>query len=65
MPAVPSAELSLEERLALVNAAMTARLTEAAVAYEVNTARIPIEPVDLGDVIAVPLTSTHQPRSPT
>ncbi|MFJ8469651.1 DUF6197 family protein [Streptomyces swartbergensis] len=60
-PATPPAELSLEERLALVNAAMTARLDEAAVAYEVNTAHIPTEPVDLVDVVTVPLTPTLQP----
>ncbi|MCX5166191.1 hypothetical protein OOK39_44965 [Streptomyces sp. NBC_00264] len=54
-------ELSLEERLTLVNAAMTLRLDEAAVAYEVNTAHIPTEPVDLGDIVTVPLTPTLQP----
>ncbi|GAA3140090.1 DUF6197 family protein [Streptomyces echinatus] len=61
-PTAPSAELSLEERLTLVNAAMTARLDEAAVAYEVNTAHIPTEPVDLDDVVTVPLTPTLQPQ---
>ncbi|MGW7620781.1 DUF6197 family protein [Streptomyces antimycoticus] len=60
-PAAPPADLSLEERLTLVNTAMTARLDEAAVAYEVNTAHIPIEPVDLADVVTVPLTPTLQP----
>ncbi|MFJ5730966.1 DUF6197 family protein [Streptomyces paradoxus] len=40
---------------------MTARLDEAAVAYEVNTAHIPTEPVDLADVVTVPLTLTLQP----
>ncbi|GAA2225084.1 hypothetical protein GCM10010104_16010 [Streptomyces indiaensis] len=44
-----------------MNAAMTARLDEAAVAYEVNTAHIPTEPVDLGDVVTAPLTPTLQP----
>ncbi|WP_331759393.1 hypothetical protein [Streptomyces sp. NBC_01579] len=57
----PPAELSLEERLAFINAAMTVRLEEAAVAYEVNTAHIPTEPVDLGDVVTLPLTPTLQP----
>jgi hypothetical protein len=47
--------LSLEERLALVNAAMTARLDEAAVAYEVNTAHIDTKPVDLADVVTGPI----------
>ncbi len=52
--AAPPVELSLEERLALIDAAMTVRLDEAAVAYEVNTAHIPTEPVDLADVITGP-----------
>ncbi|MEU9376527.1 hypothetical protein AB0D94_22520 [Streptomyces sp. NPDC048255] len=60
----PPAELSLEERIAFTNAAMTARLAEAAVAYEVNTAYIPTEPVDLADVVSVPLTPTLQPPTP-
>ncbi|MEU5583025.1 hypothetical protein ABZ791_36130 [Streptomyces huasconensis] len=60
-PASPPADLGLEERLALVNAAMTARLAEAAVAYEVNTAHIPAEPMGLADVVTVPLTPTLQP----
>ncbi|MGW3638590.1 DUF6197 family protein [Streptomyces sp. NPDC005143] len=55
------AELSLEERLEFINAAMTVRLEQAAVAYEVNTAHIPTEPVDLGDVVTLPLTPTLQP----
>jgi hypothetical protein len=59
--AAPPAELTLEERLALVNAEMTARLDEAAVAYEVNTAHIPTEPVDLADVVTGPLDTGHAP----
>ncbi|WP_185912880.1 hypothetical protein [Streptomyces sp. WAC06128] len=59
--AAPPTELTLEERLTLVNAEMTARLDEAAVAYEVNTAHIPTEPVDLADVVTLPLTPTLQP----
>ncbi|MGW8065952.1 DUF6197 family protein [Streptomyces ziwulingensis] len=55
------AELTLEERLTFIKAAMTARLDEAAVAYEVNTAHIPTESVDLSDVVTVPLTPTLQP----
>ncbi|WP_331758647.1 hypothetical protein OH787_40680 (plasmid) [Streptomyces sp. NBC_01547] len=62
--AVPPAELSLEERMAFINAAMTVRLEEAAVAYEVNTAHIATEPVDLADVLTVPLTPTLQPPTP-
>jgi hypothetical protein len=52
---VPPAELSLEERLEIINAAMSVRLEEAAVAFEVNTAHIPTVPVDLADVITVPV----------
>jgi hypothetical protein len=54
-------ELSLEDRLALIDAAMTVRLDEAAVAYEVNTAHIPTEPVDLADVITGPLDTGPAP----
>ncbi|MFD6751343.1 DUF6197 family protein [Streptomyces anthocyanicus] len=50
-----AAPLSLEERLALANVAMTARLDEAAVAYEVNTAHIDIKPVDLADIVTGPI----------
>ncbi|MFJ8855681.1 hypothetical protein [Streptomyces sp. NPDC102437] len=57
----PPTELSLEERLAFINAAMTVRLDEAKVAYEVNTAHIETGPVDLADVVTVPLTPTLQP----
>ncbi|MCT2547384.1 hypothetical protein [Streptomyces atratus] len=49
------AELSLEERLAFINAAMSVRLDEAKVAYEVNTAHIDTEPVDLDDIVTGPL----------
>ncbi|WP_432128950.1 DUF6197 family protein [Streptomyces sp. bgisy082] len=59
--AAPPTALTLEERLTLVNMEMTARLNEAAVAHAVNTAHIPIEPVDLADVVTVPLTPTLQP----
>ncbi|MFJ9931368.1 hypothetical protein ACIRU5_35790 [Streptomyces misionensis] len=51
----PPTELTLEERLTLIDAEMTARLDEAAVAYEVNTAHIPTEPVDLADVVTGPV----------
>ncbi|MFE5550147.1 hypothetical protein ACFQ71_41330 [Streptomyces sp. NPDC056534] len=57
----PAAALTFEERLALVNMEMTARLNEAAVAHAVNTAHIPLEPVVLADVVTVPLTPTLQP----
>lgn len=36
--------LGLEARLALIEAAMTARLEQAAIAFEINTACIPTEP---------------------
>ncbi|MFD6281982.1 hypothetical protein ACFWFI_41470 [Streptomyces sp. NPDC060209] len=58
---VPAAALSLEERLTLVNTEMTVRLDEAAVAYEVRTAHIPVDPFDLADVLVIPLTLTLQP----
>ncbi|MET9325091.1 hypothetical protein ABZX75_33935 [Streptomyces sp. NPDC003038] len=57
----PPAALSLEERMAFINAAMSVRLDEAKVAYEVNTAHIETEPVDLADIVTVPLTPTLQP----
>ncbi|MFF9011190.1 hypothetical protein ACF087_36135 [Streptomyces goshikiensis] len=57
----PPAELSLEARMAATDAVMTIRLEEAAVAYEVNTAHIGTVPVDLGDVVTLPLTPTLQP----
>ncbi|RSN59607.1 hypothetical protein DMH12_10135 [Streptomyces sp. WAC 04229] len=60
-PAAAEDGLSLEDRLTAVAAAMSLRLDEAAVAYEVNTAHIDTEPVDLADIITVPLTPTLQP----
>ncbi|MEU8764765.1 hypothetical protein [Streptomyces sp. NPDC048659] len=57
----PPAALTLEERLTLVNMEMTARLNEAALAHAVNTAHIPTEPVDLADVVTLPLIPTLQP----
>ncbi|MDQ0701033.1 MULTISPECIES: hypothetical protein [unclassified Streptomyces] len=62
-PPAPPTALSLDERLVLANTVMTERLDEAAVAYEVNTAHIPAEPVDLADVVTVPLTPTLRPQS--
>lgn len=59
-PAPPKA-LSLEERLTLINTEMTARLDEAAVAYEVNTAHIQTEPVDLADVVTRPVDTGPAP----
>ncbi|MFC9183335.1 hypothetical protein ACFTZJ_22000 [Streptomyces globisporus] len=63
-PPAPPTALSLEERMAFVNTAMTARLDEAAVVYEVNTAHIATEPVDLDEAVTVPLTPTLQPPTP-
>ncbi|MFF0203454.1 hypothetical protein [Streptomyces sp. NPDC005017] len=51
----PWADLTLDARLALIDAAMTVRLDAAKVAYEVNTAHIETEPVNLADVITGPL----------
>jgi hypothetical protein len=59
-PAPPKA-LSLEERLAFINTRMTELLDEAAVAYEVNTAHIPIEPVDLADIVTGPVETGPAP----
>ncbi|MFF9490258.1 hypothetical protein [Streptomyces sp. NPDC014676] len=62
-PAAVSADggcLSLDARLAAAEAAMTVRLEEAAVAHEVRTAHIDTTPVDLGDVVTVPLTPAPQ-----
>ncbi|MEU6885577.1 hypothetical protein ABZ918_10265 [Streptomyces viridosporus] len=58
---VPPAELSLEERLTLIDAEMTVKLDEAAVAYEVNTAHIDIESVDLADVVTGPVDTGPAP----
>ncbi|MEW2623641.1 hypothetical protein [Streptomyces sp. NPDC048106] len=57
----PPADLTLEERLTLINTEMTARLDEAAVAYEVNTAHIETEPVDLADVVTGPVDTGPAP----
>ncbi|MFD4032623.1 hypothetical protein ACFWVP_19405 [Streptomyces sp. NPDC058637] len=57
----PATALSLDERLTLVNIVMTVRLDEAAVAYEVNTAHIDTETVDLDDVFAGPLDTGSAP----
>lgn len=62
-PAPAPSALSLDARLAAAEAAMTVRLDEAAVAHEVRTAHISTKPVDLADVITVPLTPTLQPPS--
>ncbi|MFI6125363.1 hypothetical protein ACIBCU_37575 [Streptomyces sp. NPDC051064] len=64
LPTTTPAVLSLESRLAAVEAAMTVALDEAAVAYEVRTAHIQIDPVDLADILTVPLTPTLQPTTP-
>ncbi|MGA5284812.1 DUF6197 family protein [Streptomyces griseoincarnatus] len=61
-PAHAPSALSLDARLAAAEAAMTVRLDEAAVAHEVRTAHINTQPVDLTDVITVPLTPTLQPQ---
>ncbi|MET8955485.1 hypothetical protein [Streptomyces sp. NPDC004533] len=58
----PPTELSLEERLTLIDAAMTVRLDEAKIAYEVNTAHIPTDPVDLADVGTGPIYTEPAPQ---
>ncbi|MFJ9635029.1 hypothetical protein ACIRU8_45790 [Streptomyces sp. NPDC101175] len=56
--------LSLDARLAAVDAAMTVRLEIAAVAHEVRTAHIDTVPVDLADVVTVPDTLPHTTPAP-
>ncbi|MEV7990490.1 hypothetical protein AB0O67_00835 [Streptomyces sp. NPDC086077] len=56
-PAAPAAELSLDARLALVDAAMTVRLDEAAVAHEVRTAYLRTKPAEPADVVTVPFVT--------
>ncbi|MFE1442946.1 hypothetical protein [Streptomyces sp. NPDC058739] len=56
-----SADLTLETRLALIDAAMTLRLEEAKIAYEVNTAHIDTEPTILDDVITGPVDTGPAP----
>ncbi|WOT40669.1 DUF6197 family protein [Streptomyces coeruleorubidus] len=58
------AGLSLEARLAAVEAAMTVKLDEAAVAHEVRTAYLHTSPVDLTKVVTVPLTPTSPATPP-
>ncbi|MFG6294378.1 DUF6197 family protein, partial [Streptomyces rochei] len=55
--------LDLDARLALVDAAMSARLDQAAVAFEVNTAHLPgADPVPhIADTGPVPLTPAAEP----
>ncbi|CAL9637555.1 hypothetical protein SUDANB120_06247 (plasmid) [Streptomyces sp. enrichment culture] len=57
----PPAELTFEQRLAFINTAMTLRLDEAKVAYEVNTAHIPTKPVDLADIVTGPIDTGPAP----
>ncbi|MFE3776267.1 hypothetical protein [Streptomyces sp. NPDC059122] len=59
--AAPAAELSLEDRLTLIDAAMTVRLDEAVIEYQVNTAHIDTAPVDLADVITGPVDTAPTP----
>ncbi|MFD5426388.1 hypothetical protein [Streptomyces sp. NPDC127084] len=57
----PPAKLTLEERLTLINTEMTARLDEAALAYEVNTAHIDTSPIVLADVVTGPIDTGPAP----
>lgn len=63
-PASPPPALDLDARLALVDVEMTARLDQAAVAFEVNTAHIAgADPIpDTAEI--VPLTPTLTPANP-
>lgn len=60
-PAAPRAELDLEARLAARDAQMTLALETAHAAIDVNTAHIPVEPVDLADVITIPVAVPQTP----
>lgn len=57
----PTPDLGIEARLAATAAAMSVRLDEAAVAYEVNTSHIETDLVDWGSVITAPL----EPAAPS
>ncbi|GAA3163663.1 hypothetical protein [Streptomyces ramulosus] len=54
-------DLSLEARMTAIDAQMTVKLDEAAVAFEVNTARIPSEPVHLADLVTAPAEPAPHP----
>lgn len=58
--APPVLDLGLDTRLALVDAAMTVRLDEAAVAFEVNTAHLPgADPIPhIAEAVPLPLAPT-------
>lgn len=56
--------LDLEARMALVGVEMTARLSMAALAMEVNTAHLATEPVDLADVVRGPVATPLLPLTP-
>ncbi|MFA0844369.1 DUF6197 family protein [Streptomyces rochei] len=64
-PARPQAppRLDLDVRLALVDAAMSVRLDQAAVAFEVNTAHLPgADPVPrIAETLPLPLTPAAEP----
>lgn len=57
----PAPALSLEARMAAVDAAMTIRLEMASLANDINTAHIATEPTDLADIIRGPVDT---PRTP-
>ncbi|MEU0589952.1 DUF6197 family protein [Streptomyces ardesiacus] len=60
---VTPAALDLDARLALVDAAMTVRLDEAAIAFEVNTAHLPgADPVPrIAEIVPPPLKPASTP----
>jgi glutathione S-transferase len=57
----PAPALSLEARMAAVEAAMTLHLEEASLANDVNTAHIATEPIDLADIIRGPVAEPPAP----
>ncbi|WP_046500023.1 DUF6197 family protein [Streptomyces odonnellii] len=58
----PSAHIDLETRMAAVEAAMTIRLETAALTVDVNSAHIPLDHLDLPDVVRVPVTAPPHPE---
>lgn len=63
----PAPVLSLEARMAAVDAAMTIRLETASLANDINTAHLGTEPIDFADVIRGPVDTPRTPvdLSPT
>lgn len=57
-------ELDLDARLAVAGAFISSRLDEAAVAFEVRTAHIPTEPLQLGTIVSQPIATPAPALAP-